>query len=147
MKYTISIEGQSIEMSEDIASDDGKLKAALSPFFPGAANAKFMRSEPKDETITVTVIKQAGTKGSEPEDQVLRRLIEAREGQNPVIAMQSTIGQTTLNQMPVEKMLEIDSQIEATINLGTRQYENLKTTQRLLIEAEPKPAPCLVPGF
>lgn len=60
----IKIEGQEIEMPAEIARDDTSLKNALSPYFPGAANAKFMRSEEKDGVITVTVVKQAGTKGA-----------------------------------------------------------------------------------
>jgi hypothetical protein len=70
MNYKISIEGQEIDMPEEIAGDDAALKSALSPYFPGAANAKFMRSEPKDGVITVTVVKQAGTKGASEESQL-----------------------------------------------------------------------------
>lgn len=60
--YKVTIEGQTLELPAEIASDDAKLKAALQPFFPGAANAKFMRSE-ADGVETVNVVKQAGTKG------------------------------------------------------------------------------------
>jgi hypothetical protein len=67
MNYKIKIEGQEIDMPEEIAGDDASLKSALAPYFPGAANAKFMRSEEKDGVITVTVVKQAGTKGAKAE--------------------------------------------------------------------------------
>jgi hypothetical protein len=63
MKYIASIEGQPIPLPENVALDDGKIKAALAPYFPAAANSKIMRSEPVDDVVTVTVIKQAGTKG------------------------------------------------------------------------------------
>ena len=77
-----------------------------------------MRSEPKDGVITVTVVKQAGTKGaetiiddpqnllfvretdarktSEPEDQVMRKLIDAREGMNPVVELHRLLEGKTL---------------------------------------------------
>ena len=120
MIYKISIEGQEIEMPEEIAGDDGSLKTALSPYFPGAANAKFMRSEPKDSVITVTVVKQAGTKGAEddvkqifshleshlPEsstDQVMQKRIAAPQGVNPVVALDNEYEGKLLNQMSVEK--------------------------------------------
>ena len=70
MKYIILVEGQSIPMPEEIAADDGKLKAALAPYFPGVSNSTIKRDAAvKDEatgeeSITVTVIKQAGTKGA-----------------------------------------------------------------------------------
>jgi hypothetical protein len=63
--YEISIEGQTIPMPAEIAMDDKMLKDALAPFWPGAANSKIMRSDAVNGKVTVTVIKQAGTKGND----------------------------------------------------------------------------------
>jgi len=61
--YVISIEGQTIPMPMEVAMNDQLLKDALAPYWPGAANSKIMRGEPVDGVVTVTVVKQAGTKG------------------------------------------------------------------------------------
>ena len=63
MKYNVVIEGQKIPMPEEIGKDDGKIKAALAPYFPGAANSKIMRGDPVEDTVEITVIKVAGNKG------------------------------------------------------------------------------------
>lgn len=70
MKYTVMVEGQPIDMPAEVATDDERLKAALAPYFPGVSNSKIDRSQPVknettgEETVTVTVIKMAGTKGA-----------------------------------------------------------------------------------
>jgi hypothetical protein len=176
MNYKISIEGQEIDMPEEIAGDDGALKSALSPYFPGAANAKFMRSEPKDGVITVTVVKQAGTKGATPssidviikrpsgktetqsfldenlpngiEDQVLRNLIGAPKGINPVMALDNRLkGMPAMNQIGFEAMLKRDAEIGAIIEKGEIEVSNMARTHELLSETSAQPAPMVVPGF
>jgi len=160
MNYKISIEGQTIELPEEIAGDDAKLKAALTPFFPGAANAKFMRTEPKDDVVTVTVIKQAGTKGlkadliiiddpiiREPQDQVLRRLIEAEEGINPVVDLNRAVEGKLLNQMGVEKLMALDKKIDLTVKEGRKERDDVETTLSLLEHAKPQPAESVSTGF
>lgn len=174
MIYKISIEGQTLDMPEEIAGDDGKLKSALSPYFPGAANAKFMRSEPKDGVITVTVVKQAGTKGvdietgkvylpdgnwsliddpmapfrtQEPEDQVLRKLIDAPEGMNPVVELDRELEGKLLNQMSVEKLLELDAQIDQVTSEGRKERDNLDSMLRSFEHATPQPSTVVMSGF
>lgn len=167
MIYKVVIEGQTLEMPEEIAGDDGKLKSALSPYFPGAANAKFMRSPEKEGVITVTVIKQAGTKGfiayrklptdaeletlfqkdDTPEDQVLRRLIEATEDMNPVVKLNQVLEGKTLNQMGVESLFKLDSEINATVEEGNKEDDVLNTSLSLLTRTAALPSPSSIPGF
>lgn len=176
MKYKIMIEGQEIEMPEEIAADDGALKSALSPYFPGAANARYTRSEPKDDVITVTVVKQAGTKGASPspidviikrpgkqsptlsflyktlptsdDDQVLRKLIIAHEGINPVKELDHKLSnQPAMNQIPFEAMLKRDEEIREAIEIGEIEVSNMARTHKLLSETKPQPAPMVVSGF
>lgn len=169
MNYKILIEGQTLELPEEWAGTDSNLKAALTPYFPGAVNAKFMRSEPKDGVITVTVVKQAGTKGaetiiddpqnllfvretdarktSEPEDQVMRKLIDAREGMNPVVELHRLLEGKTLNQMGVEKLLQIDQDIDQALDVGRKERDSIDSTLSLLVNTEAKPAPIVMVGF
>ncbi len=177
MNYKISIEGQEIEMPEEIAGDDGALKSALSPYFPGAANAKFMRSEPKDGVITVTVVKQAGTKGTEAkilgfdeypygndaeitkailnattqpghDDQVLRKLIDAPEGINPAMSLDQKLSTSpAMSQCPFETLLKRDAEIGKALEVGEVEVSNMTKTFRLLVDTKPQPAPMLPTGF
>lgn len=165
MKYKILIEGQTLDLEEDIAGDDGKLRSALTPYFPGAANAKFMRSEPKEDTITVTVIKQAGTKGLLHADKIifdefdefselnlgmaesLCKLIASLEGVNPVAKMNEEMAGRTLNQLDAEQLLRVDDQIEDALTKGRKENDNLRATANLLIEADAQPSSVVVTGF
>jgi hypothetical protein len=165
MKYKIMIEGQEIEMPEEIAGDDGALKSALSPYFPGAANAKFIRTEPKDNVITVTVVKQAGTKGSGDDDalqilahldvalpgsltsQVLIKLIETPEGINPVVALHRSLEGRTLNQMTVDQLMGLDDQIDEIIQSGLKEKMAIDSSLALITKIAPIPSKVVVTGF
>lgn len=165
MKYKILIEGQTLDLEEDIAGDDGKLRSALTPYFPGAANAKFMRSEPKEDTISVTVVKQAGTKGLLHADKIifdefdefselnlgmaesLYKLIASLEGVNPVAKMNEEMAGRTLNQLDAEQLLRVDDQIEDALTKGRKENDNLRATANLLIEADAQPSSVVVTGF
>lgn len=176
MNYKIKIEGQEINMPEEIAGNDDVLKSALSPYFPGAANAKYMRSKEKDGVITVTVVKQAGTKGATPssinivlkkseekskalsfldanlpvsvEDQVLRMLIDAPEGLNPLMVLDQKLSSSpAMNQCPFETMLKRDAEISKALEIGEAEVSSMEKTFRSLVETKPKPAPMLTAGF
>jgi len=143
MKYLISIEGQTIELPEEIAGDDAKLKAALSPFFPGAANAKIMRNPEKEGVINITVIKQAGTKGAGH----LAKLIKARESTNPVVELHQEVTTATVNQLPAEQLMRLDARIEKVVSEGEKQHQAINRTRDLLMEADPKPSLVVPAGF
>ena len=56
-------DGQTFELPLEVAQNDDLLKKAVTIFNPGLANASITREE-KDGRLTVTLAKQAGTKGS-----------------------------------------------------------------------------------
>ena len=62
MNYLIKIEGQEIPVPEEIGKSDESVKQVLTPYYPQAANSLITRVE-KDDLVTITVVKQAGTKG------------------------------------------------------------------------------------
>ena len=63
-KYILKIEGQELVVPPEVGGlEDADMKRALTPMFPGAANSKIERTE-KDDMVTITVIKLAGSKGS-----------------------------------------------------------------------------------
>jgi len=62
-KYKIKVEGQEIDIPAEVGIlEDPDLKRALTPMFPGAANSRIERAE-KEDVVTITVIKMAGSKG------------------------------------------------------------------------------------
>ena len=146
MKYIVSIEGQNIPMPEEVAGDDAKIKAMLAPYFPGAANSKIMRSEATNDTITITVIKQAGTKGS---GSILDKLISAKEQQNPVVEMHQAMMDIDekLVAYSTEALLELDEKIGKTLEIGNAERKEINTTLSLLRHSPARPSLCLVEGF
>ena len=146
MNYIVSIEGQSIPMPEEVAGDDAKIKAMLSPYFPGAANSKIMRSEAKDDTVTITVIKQAGTKGSAS---ILDKLTAAKEQQNPVVEMYQGMADVDekLVGYSTERLMELDESIEQTIKAGIQEQKDMSTTLSFLKQSPARPSLSLVEGF
>ncbi len=144
MRYKIQIEGQELELPEEVAGSDAQLKTALSPFFPGAANAKIMRLPEKDGVVVVQVIKQAGTKGA---DRPFDRLVRAKAGTNPVVELHLKLADITLNQMPPDQLLVLDKQIGKAIEAGRQQRDNIGITAALLVEAEAREALTVPTGF
>lgn len=164
MQYIISIEGQSIPMPEEIAGDDAKIKAALAPYFPGAANSKIMRGEPVNDTVTITVIKQAGTKGTGTRtkgagtgagtkllfsNKVLGHLVQAEAGQNPVVALLEKLeaeNESLLQRNP-EDLLVLDEKIKAAIQAGRDEANSIEHTLGALINAPAWPSSKVPAGF
>jgi len=140
--YTITIEGQSIPVPEEIGSDDAKVRAALAPYFPDAANALITRSE-KEDKVTVNVVKKAGSKGGE-ENPILTSLRSADPGQNPAVELYLKIGSEELD--PIH-LLEIGADIDRAMEDGKVQGAQLETAVKSLRNAAPTPAPVVMIGF
>ena len=58
-------DGQEFEYPDEIAKDDTALKDALASIAPDVRNAKLTRTT-VGGVMTVTVVKQAGTKSNDP---------------------------------------------------------------------------------
>lgn len=163
--YKVTIEGQSLDLPAEIAGDDEKLRAALQPFFPGAANAKFMRSE-ADGVETVNVVKQAGTKGRITLDVenkpvvgldvasggdktviVLARLVQAPESRNPVIDLYYELRDVDPRILSTEQVLEITGKINQVIEDGQQQEEMMSRAEERLKDARAVPSTETPAGF
>ena len=86
-------------------------------------------------------------KDDTPEDQVLRRLIEATEDMNPVVKLNQVLEGKTLNQMGVESLFKLDSEINATVEEGNKEDDVLNTSLSLLTRTAALPSPSSIPGF
>jgi hypothetical protein len=149
MNYQVVIEGQTIPVPEEIGANDDAVKRALSPFYPEAANAMITRVT-KEETVTVTVVKRAGSKGSLASDPYnpVQALRDALPGQNPAIALYEEIEerQAEIAADPA-LLLELDGRIDLALRLGQEQAQAVEHALKRLRKATPQPAPGIVIGF
>ena len=58
----IHLEGQAIDLPDNIAANDDLIRRALAPFYPAVAHAQIKRAE-KDGVPTITVVKRAEPNG------------------------------------------------------------------------------------
>ncbi|RJX17506.1 MAG: hypothetical protein C4575_12750 [Desulforudis sp.] len=149
--YNILIEGQTIPVSEDIGANDATVKAALTPFYPDAANAMITRVE-KDDVVTINVVKRAGTKGLAPAPaQIaghpgpLAYLDTCPSHKNPAIEMYEQI--YTSPAFSPEELLILDARLQAAIEEGVAQGRMLEAALTRLNDARPQPAPAVIIGF
>jgi hypothetical protein len=142
MSYVVTIEGQKIPLPDEIGSDDVKVRQALAPYFPDAANALITRTEKAGEVV-INVIKKAGTKGLLAGLQALQ---DGPGGKNPAVALYEAIKNRQEPLSPAE-LLELDGRIEQAVAEGNRQRKAEMHAARRLIEARPQPAPEVVQGF
>ena len=148
MSYVVTIEGQKIPLPDEIGSDDVKVRQALAPYFPDAANALITRTEKAGE-VTINVIKKAGTKGVPSTKGLqagLQTLQDGPGGKNPAVALYEAIKSRQEPLSPAE-LLELDGRIEQAVAEGERQRKAEQHAARRLIEARPQPAPEVVQGF
>ena len=148
MSYVVTIEGQKIPLPDEIGSDDVKVRQALAPYFPDAANALITRTE-KDGETTISVIKKAGTKGVPSTKGLLAGLQALQDGpggKNPAVMLYEEI-KRRVDPLSPEELLVLDSRIQQAIDDGQRQRKALVYAVKRLIEARPQPAPEIVQGF
>lgn len=62
MTFIVKIDGKEIPVPEEIGGNDTAVRAALSPFYPGASNADLKRTV-NGNTTTIDVLKKAGKLG------------------------------------------------------------------------------------
>lgn len=140
--YIVKIEEQIIPVPPEIGQDDDKVRQALAPFYPGAAEAMITRTE-KDDEITVNVVKRAGSKGSHP----LAHLKECPGGQNPAIDLYQATQKHSHEAIDPAELLILDALIEAAIEAGQAQAGAVERAKKRLLASQPQPAPLVPLGF
>lgn len=143
MNYIISIEGQTIPVPEEIGKDDEAVKKALAPFYPQVANAMITRTT-KDDTITVNVVKKAGTKGGYS---VFDALVSCPSGQNPAIELYRQLSNLPDSELDPQKLLELDARLEQAIQQGEAEADQVSRALDRLRKAQAVSASLVVEGF
>lgn len=141
----IKIEGQTINLDDEIAESDDTLRAALQVNWPDAKTATFTRVDKRKDggQLVVTVAKKAGTKGS-----VIDALLGAPEAINPAIAMSEQIAALdAAGQLDPEAIQAMMPQIEATAETGQRDLHAVDVAKHALLDAPSLPAAEIPMGF
>lgn len=142
MKYVISHEGQVIPVPEDIAADEGKLRRALATIIPGIAEAKVSYSDEKNGTKTITIAKQAGTKGG-----ALEELAKHPGGKNAVIECFEELQMVDMGSISAEEAVRLDAKIGKASEKGAGQKKAIDQVFERLAQVRPQAAPVLILGF
>lgn len=143
MNYIISIEGQQIPVPAEIGRDDFAVKKALAPFYPQVANAMITRTT-KDDTITVNVVKKAGTKGN---CSIFDALSNCPSGQNIAIELYQELSNLTDYALDPQALLELDARLEQAIEAGEAESQMVNKALERLHKARAIPASLVVEGF
>lgn len=82
----VLVEGNEIDLPDDICKADESLKNALLPFYPAVSNASIKRKT-EGGVLTITVTKKAGSKGIT--DPILRALDAAPETISSILLLEA----------------------------------------------------------
>jgi len=159
MNYIVKIEGQEIPVPEEIGATDEAVKRALAPFYPDAANAMITRVD-NEGTVTITVVKRAGSKGLTTDfdhgsngleegagTAPLQALIECLGGKNPAVVLYEELAEREREGVDLEALLVLDGQIGQALEAGEKDFQAVGAAYSRLRESRPRPAPELVVGF
>lgn len=139
----VIIEGQNLEIEDEIAKDDETLRAALQVSWPDAKNATFKR-ETKDGSMTVTVNKRAGTKGLGLVD----RLLAATDQPSIAIVMSRRLTDLQASgKLDLARLDKLMPKISEAAEVGTRDQEAGESAARDLAKAEALASSVIPAGF
>ncbi len=144
MIYKVLIEGQTLDVSEEVATSDERVKDMLKPFWPDVVNAAITR-QTKDDVTTINVVKRAGTKGLFPGP--LEALLAAPAGENPVVVLARELDGATPQGMSYSQQIKIENRVEKTIEEGEKQNQAIKKAFERLTSARGRDVGILPPGF
>ena len=117
---TLHIEGQTLELPEDVAVSDDGIRRVLAPLFPQAANATIQRVTDGNGVTTIKLTKQAGTKGSyQP---ILDRLTRAKPHVNPAFTLyQQLHAASNPHRYKPEEILTLQRRVKRAITEGEEE--------------------------
>jgi len=152
--YIISIEGQTVPVPAEVGTlGDDELKRALTPMFPGAANSKIERAE-KDGTVTITVVKLAGSKGTgggrskRKQEGGLAALLRCKSRRNPAIELYLRLHDRDANELDPEGLISTSEDIQKALETGYRQLEEMVAAHARLAQTAPHEGMDFIPlGF
>lgn len=140
----VKLEGQDIPLDDALAGDDNLTRKALTPFYADVANAQIKR-ETKDGQMIVTVVKRAGPKGTHLIGNALAALTAAPSHMNS--ALQLYLELANGSALTAERLLASQAQIEAALEEGQAEVEEIQSAIQALFVSRPAPATFTPLGF
>lgn len=141
---TLQIEGQSLELPENIAVNDDAVRRAIAPLFPQIASARFERVTDKEGRTVLEITKEAGTKGL-----TTQSLIDALKccprHINPALILAHKLQTITPNR--VEDILVLEQQLESAIRKGEHELKVTNAIFTRLLQAPAVPSTTTPIGF
>jgi hypothetical protein len=129
----VKIEGNTLDLPDDVCKTNKGLTDALLPFYPAAANADIKRETKGEETV-ITVTKKAGTKGHS--DPVIAALDAAAETINPVLLIDTA----KVKKLPA-------AELDAALEQFLEEERQVLRIVKALDNAEPQSAAIPPVGF
>lgn len=143
MTHILTLEGQEIPLTAEVAASDETLRNALAPFYPEIATASFSR-EQVDGVTRIRAIKTAGTKGYS----VLQALLANEDSLNPALALGWQITQLKTQQnINIETLVGLQPQIDRAIDTGEKWETEVNTTLEKLNRSQPNPSRVSIAGL
>ena len=139
-----TINGESVGITDEIANDDGLLKAALAPAYPDVRSAEIKREGGTDgKELVVTVTKKAKVKGA-----LIERLLAAPVGANPAVEMSNRLRELArAGELNHERLRELLPEIEAAADTGERDLDAARVVASDLEDAGAIPSRHVPFGF
>lgn len=132
MPYRLFLEGQIIDLSDEVASTDDTLRNAFIPFFPEMGTADIRRQE-KDGIIEIRILKRAGTKGNA----IMQSLINSEIEINPALNLTWQLKQLERDgTLSVEQLVSFQEQISNAINTGETWEKDVNSSLESLSKCQ-----------
>lgn len=158
MAFIVKIEGQTIELPENIAQDDVKIREALTPFYPEIGQNSLITRAEKAGNIEITISKRAGTKGgaSQPPSNMtvveqLRTALEGLpEGGNSAVDMYRKVKKSGTEPLDLSlfEQIELNAKIGEAISTGRSEQKIVEIAVKRLQEIKGDAGGLVVPeGF
>ena len=143
MPYKLFLEGQVIDLSDEVAATDDTLRNAFVPFFPEMGTADIRRQE-KDGIVEIRMTKRAGTKGNA----VMQSLIDSAVDINPALELTWQLKQLERsNALSIEELISFQEQISNAIDVGEDWERNINHSLESLSICQPIPSSVQVTGI
>ena len=119
---TLQIEGQTLELPEDVAVSDDAIRRVIAPLFPQAANATIQRVTDSNGLTTIKLTKQAGTKGTYAA--ILNRLTRSESYVNPAFTLyQQLHAASAPERYKPEEILTLQRRVKQAISQGEQELQ------------------------
>ena len=145
--YKVVVDGQTFDLPAEYAADVKLVRAVLTPFYPGAADATITRTS-KDGVMTITITKQAGRKGAAPSAQdTLTALLDCPAGENPAVVAYRELLAIDPDSTGLEELASLDNMIDEAVSSGRRQKQDMNAALKRLMVSRAQVSPVIPFGF